>query len=84
MEYDLEIKKHKYTEIAKNILLDIYRNYSSHIIGQENVKEEILSALKLYQGRNKKEPLVIICQCFKTASLWIIYLVKLITLKVAP
>ncbi len=60
VDYDLEIRKHKYPKVTKELFLDIYRHYSSHIIGQENVKGEILSALyKLYKERNKKEPLVI-------------------------
>src|SRR5699024_9812720 len=59
-KYKLEIKKHKYPLITKELLLDIYQNYSNHIIGQENVKKEIISSLyTLYKGRNKKEPLVI-------------------------
>src|SRR5699024_6244336 len=46
--------------ITKELLLDIYQNYCNHIIGQENVKKEIISSLYiLYKGRNKKEPLVI-------------------------
>src|SRR5699024_8858637 len=59
-EYNLEIRKHKYHKITKELLVEIYRHYYSHIIGQESVKEEILSALyKLYKKRNKDEPLVI-------------------------
>lgn len=58
--YELEIIKHKYPIITKKLLLEIYENYSNHIIGQGYVKDEILTSLyTLYKRRNKKEPLVI-------------------------
>lgn len=58
--YDLEIMNYNYLKVTKEILIEIDRNYSNNIVGQENVKEEMLNSLyNLYKNRNKGQPLVL-------------------------
>ncbi len=59
-EYNLEITQYTYPMITEESLVNIYQDYSENVIGQENVKEEMLNVLyTLYKKRNKGEPLVL-------------------------
>lgn len=59
-EYNLEITQYTYPTLTKESLVNIYQDYSKNVIGQENVKEEMLNVLyTLYKKRNKGEPLVL-------------------------
>lgn len=59
-KYNLEIIQHTYPAITKESLVKIYQDYSKSIIGQGNVKEEMLNVLyNIYKKRNKNEPLVL-------------------------
>lgn len=59
-DYELEIINHKYSDIKVENLSNIKYNYSNHIIGQDEVKTELLTALyTLYKKRNNNKPLVL-------------------------
>lgn len=59
-EYTIHIENYKYPALTKRDLVNVYKNFSSRIIGQDKTKADIMSALyTLYKKRNDNKPLVL-------------------------
>lgn len=56
---DVDIQHQKYTEISIEHLKEIKKNYSSTVIGQDNVKTEIIQALFPLTLSTRKKPVVL-------------------------